>query len=184
MKIIFGIGNPEKKYADTRHNVGFRVVELLAERHGVRLARRRFRSRVGAGMLAGEKMLLVKPATYVNLSGEAAVALVEWYDCALDNFMVVCDDFNLAVGTMRVRRSGSGGGHNGLLSIIGRLGSQEFPRLRIGIGTEAAEHDRDFVLGPFLPEERGVVEESIRRGADALEVWIESGIDDCMNQFN
>jgi len=184
MKIVFGIGNPGKKYAGTRHNIGFRVVDLLAERHDVRLARRRFHSRVGGGIVAGEQVLLVRPSTYVNLCGEAAVALVNYYDCALDNFMVVCDDFNLALGTVRVRRFGGAGGHNGLLSIIEQLGSQDFPRLRIGIGSEPAEHDRDFVLAPFPPEEKETVEESIRTGADALEIWVESGVDACMNRYN
>jgi len=184
MKLVVGLGNPGRTYAQTRHNLGFRVVEALARRCGLRDWRRRFHSLAVEGILGGQDVMLMKPETYVNESGRAVRAAVDW--CRLDpqDVLVVCDDFNLPLGRLRVRGRGSSGGHKGLESVLQALGSQEVSRLRVGIGAEGAPRDRDFVLSRFAPEERDMVEEAIERAARAVEVWVEFGLERCQNEFN
>lgn len=184
MNIIVGIGNPGRKYADTRHNVGFMAVEELAHRHRFGRWRRRFHSLAVEGSICGAKVLLMKPETYVNESGRAVGDAMRWCGVPLHDIMVVCDDFNLPLGRLRVRRTGSSGGHNGLKSIFDHLNSDEVPRLRIGTGVDGGVHDRDFVLSGFSSEERAVAETVVERAVGALEVWLESGVEQCMNEFN
>jgi len=184
MKIIVGIGNPGKEYAETRHNIGFMVVDRLAADHGLGPWRARFHSRAAEGSVAGAKALLMKPETYVNESGRAVRAALDWCRVETHDVMIVCDDFNLALGRLRVRAQGSSGGHHGLDSILGSLGTADVPRLRIGIGTEQGERGRDFVLSTFSAAERPIVEEAVRRAASAIEAWLQSGIESCQNQFN
>jgi len=184
MKIIVGIGNPGREYADTRHNIGFMVAERLAADHRLGPWRARFHARVAEGNLAGARALLIKPETYVNESGRAVRAALDWCRAEPQDVMVVCDDFNLALGRLRVRAQGSSGGHHGLDSIIGSLGTADVPRLRLGIGTEQGGRGRDFVLSTFSAAERPIVEEAVRRAAQAVEVWLNSGIESCQNQFN
>ncbi len=184
MKIIVGIGNPGKEYAETRHNIGFMVADRLAADHGLGPWRARFHGRAAEGTVAGMKALVLKPETYVNESGRAVRAAMDWCRVEPQDVLVVCDDFNLALGRLRARGQGSSGGHHGLDSIIGSLGTADVPRLRIGIGTAQGGRDRDFVLSTFSSAERPVVEEAVRRAARAVEVWLKSGIESCQNQFN
>jgi PTH1 family peptidyl-tRNA hydrolase len=183
MKIIVGIGNPGKEYAETRHNAGFMVVDRLAREHGIGPWRSRFHSRAAEGSVRGAKVLLMKPETYVNESGRAVRAAVDWCRVEAPDVMIVCDDFNLALGRLRVRPRGRSGGHHGLDSILAALGA-EAPRLRIGIGTEEGGRGRDFVLSTFSAAERPVLDEAVQRAVRALEVWLESGMKRCQNEFN
>jgi PTH1 family peptidyl-tRNA hydrolase len=185
VKIVLGIGNPGDEYAGTRHNCGFRVVDLLADRAGVRLRRGRVRARLATARLDAETVLLVEPDTYVNVSGEVVPTLLREQGAAPADLLVVCDDLNLAPGTIRVRAQGSAGGHHGLESIIAALGGAEaFPRVRIGIGSPAFGDAADYVLAPFPKAERAVMEEAFARAADAATCWASKGIAACMNAFN
>ena len=183
MKIIVGVGNPGKEYAETRHNAGFMVVDRLAREHGIGPWRRRFHSRAAEGSVRGAKVLLVKPQTFVNESGRAVRAAVDWCRAEIPEVMIVCDDFNLPLGRLRVRPQGSSAGHHGLDSILAALGAEP-PRLRIGIGIEQGGRGRDFVLSTFSVAERPVLEEAVGRAVRALEVWLESGMERCQNEFN
>jgi len=184
MKIIVGIGNPGKRYAGTRHNVGFVVVDRLAGRLGIRRWRRRFHAQAAEGTYRGEQVLLLKPETYVNESGRAAAAAVHWCRVSLRDVMVVCDDFNLEIGRLRVRGKGSSGGHKGLASIAAHLQSDAVPRLRIGIGAAGSNEAREYVLSFFSAAEREIVEETVARAVEALQVWMESGLAECQNKYN
>ena len=185
MKIVVGIGNPGKQYAGTRHNVGYRVVESLAAKLGAGSGRERFESVVQDTVIDGEKLLLMRPLTYVNLSGMAVRRAMDWFGGAPEDVMVVADDMNLPVATIRVRQRGSGGGHHGLESIIDHLGTIDFPRIRIGIGSPGPHIDgADYVLSRFADEEEKLVAESCNRAADAVLVWARRGIEQCMNEFN
>ena len=184
MKIIVGIGNPGKRYADTRHNIGFTVVDRLAGRLGISGWRRRFHAQAAEGTYRGERVLLLKPETYVNESGRAVAAAVHWRRVALHDVMVVCDDFNLDLGRLRVRGNGSSGGHKGLASIAAHVASDEVPRLRIGIGAAGPNEAREYVLSFFSAAERQIVEEVVAHAVRALEVWMESGLAECQNKYN
>jgi PTH1 family peptidyl-tRNA hydrolase len=184
MKIVVGLGNPGPKYARTRHNMGFMVVDRLAERLGIRVEGRRFHALLGERAVDGEDLLLVKPLTYVNESGRTVAELQKNYSCPLESIMVICDDLNLPMGRLRIRRKGSSGGHNGLESIISRLGRGDFPRLRIGIGHPSQGEAREYVLSPFLREEEEALEKALDRAYEAVQAWIRGGIEDCMKGFN
>ena len=184
MKIIVGIGNPGKQYTRTRHNIGFMVLDRLAEERRFGPWRRRFHALCVEGRVADEKVLLMKPDTYVNESGRAVRAAVDWCRVAPQDIMVVCDDFNLSLGRLRVRGGGSSGGHNGLKSIADCVATEDVPRLRIGIGSERESSDRDFVLAPFLPDECDAAEQVVARSARALETWLEHGLERCQNEYN
>jgi len=186
MKIILGIGNPGDAYAGTRHNCGFRVVDLLAERAGVSLRRGRVRARFATARVGAAPVLLVEPETYVNGSGEVVPTLLREQGASPADLLVVCDDLNLPAGAIRVRALGSAGGHHGLESIGAALGgTPEFPRVRIGIGAPAAGRDAaDYVLEPFPKAEREAMEAAFARAADAATCWAERGIEACMNAFN
>jgi len=180
---VLGLGNPGEEYRATRHNVGFRVLECLAAEAGEEFSRRRFNSLVAEVRLGGEKVLLCEPQTYMNNSGRAARAVLDFYKLEPARMLVVCDDFHLDLGRIRARRGGSAGGHNGLESVEGGLGTQDFPRLRLGIG-EARGDSVDYVLGRFRAEAEEVISEAIRRAAGAVRCWAEEGLDACMNRFN
>lgn len=184
-KLIFGLGNPGRRYSRTRHNLGFEVVGCLSRRHGIRLGRGRFRCSQGQGEIDECPVVLIRPHTYVNLSGQTVAGAVRFYQLDHHEIMVICDDLNLDLGELRLRRSGSPGGHHGLESIIERLGTQEFPRLRIGIGNPPLGMEGfDYVLSRFPREEREQASEMIERAADAVEVWVSLGIEEAMNRFN
>lgn len=185
MKLIVGLGNPGRAYDGTRHNVGFDVLSILAERTGSQVRRQRFLGEVAQVTLRGSSALLLWPLTWMNLSGSSVLAARDFYKIDHTNILVICDDFQLALGTIRLRGSGSGGGQNGLADVLARLGSTAIPRLRIGIGPVASGwKTADFVLGKFAPHERPDVEIALERAADAVEEWVALGIDAAMNRFN
>ena len=187
MRLILGLGNPGEPYRDTRHNVGFRVVEELARRWQVPVDRLECNSLAGSKTGEGEDILLVKPQTYMNRSGYAARCFAERHTLDPAAVLVVYDEVNLPLGKLRVRRSGSPAGHRGLESIIENLRTSEIPRLRLGVAPEGGVQYADladFVLAPFAPEERGAVEEMIRRAADACEMWVGEGMEAAMRGFN
>ncbi len=184
-RLILGLGNPGAQYAPTRHNVGFWTVDLLAERHGIELKTRRHSSKLGVGLIAGVPVALAKPQTYMNLSGEAARALLQAYHLQPEQMLVIFDDIWLAPGVVRVRAKGSAGGHNGMKSIINALGTEAFPRVRIGIGQPPEAMDlADYVLSPPPPDERELLLQAVQRAADACEAWLAEPIEQVMNRFN
>jgi PTH1 family peptidyl-tRNA hydrolase len=184
MKIIVGLGNPGAKYAGTRHNVGFDVIDSLAADPSCGRPREKFQSLVAEVKLGAEAVLLVKPQTFMNLSGRAAREVLDFYKLTPADFLVVCDDFNLPLGKLRARASGSHGGQNGLRSVQECLGTDAYPRMRIGVGQPAAGEAIDFVLSRFKPGERAAAEEAVARAAQAAAVWVTDGIAACMNRFN
>lgn len=187
VKLVVGLGNPDRHYTHNRHNVGFMCVERFARRHSISISQRQSRSRVGAGEFEGIEVVVARPQTYMNLSGEALAALCKKHRVELEDVLVVCDDLDLALGRIRLRAEGSAGGHNGLKSIIASLGTRDFARLRIGIGRPgecARESVVDYVLGDFSRDEREVLEEVLDRAADAVDCWVKYGIGAAMNRFN
>jgi len=184
MKIITGLGNPGRQYKDTRHNIGFMVMEELASRYKVEKQESKFEAIIGHITLDGHKVLLVKPLTYMNLSGNSVQPLIHWYKLTLDNLIVVYDDMDLPLGTIRIRPTGGSGGHKGIKSIMERLSSAEFARVRLGIGRPEQRDAVDWVLGRFTDQEQPLLKETVRRAADALEKWVKSGIVDTMNTYN
>ena len=184
MKVVVGLGNPGPKYAGTRHNVGFGVIDYLAAAPGCGPFRSKFQAQVAELTVDGEPVLLVKPETFMNLSGRAVRQVVDFYKVPLVDLMVVSDDFNLPLGKLRVRAKGSHGGQNGLRDIQQQLGTDEYPRLRIGVGQPGPGEAVDHVLSRFRPGERAAVEEAIAKAADAVLVWARRGLAACMNQAN
>jgi PTH1 family peptidyl-tRNA hydrolase len=186
LKIILGIGNPGREHEGTRHNVGFRVVDRIARSTGAEFGRKRFKGLMGEGTFGGTRLLLVKPQTYVNLSGECAREVLDYHEAGLESFLVVTDDVNLPLGGLRFRPRGSSGGHRGLESIIGRLGTDEFPRLRVGVGRPGAQEDDlvGHVLGTFSRDEAELAERAEDRAAEAALEWVRSGPEVCMNLYN
>lgn len=183
MKILVGLGNPGKEYRRTRHNVGFRVIDAVAARYGGKASLRRVRSRLAKVELAGVPVVLAKPQTYMNNSGRAVSALLEAYGCDGEDLLVVCDDFHLELGMLRIRRQGSSGGQKGLRSIMDTLGSGDFARLRIGIGPPKGD-PVEFVLDEFTKAEAPLVGEAVARAAEACAVCVSQGIEAAMSAFN
>ncbi len=185
MKLIVGLGNPGRRYAGTRHNVGFEVVAEVARRLGAEKPRARFDGEVVEAKMAGEKLVLLCPATYMNRSGASVLAARDFYKLGNDEILIVCDDINLPLARLRVRMKGSSGGQKGLADVISRLGTEDLSRLRVGIGSPPEGWDAaDYVLGRFTREEQAEIEPAILRAADAAVAWARDGIDMCMNQFN
>ncbi len=186
MYIIAGLGNPGKKYEGTRHNIGWQVMDELADKHRIRIMESRFKGLVGKGVIGGEKVLLLKPLTYMNLSGESIGEAVRFYKIdETSRLIVVSDDISLDVGQLRMRKKGSAGGHNGLKNTISHLGSEEFMRIRIGVGDKPAGSDLvDYVLGSFSKEEKKILDETKRNAVLAIETIISDGIDKAMNLYN
>lgn len=186
MYLIAGLGNPEKKYEKTRHNIGFEAVTHLAAKHSVSLSKSKFRAVYGEGIIGGEKAIISMPQTYMNLSGDSVAEMAAFYKIPPANIIIIHDDISLTPGRLRIRGKGSAGGHNGLKSIIARLGSDEFARIKIGVGAPThAEYDlADFVLGKFSPEEQKIIAPILENAVDAVECMIKSGIDRAMNKYN
>lgn len=184
MKIVVGLGNPGSKYTGTRHNIGFEVADYLARTPAAGPWRAQFQSKVLELSEAGTKVLLVKPETFMNLSGKAVRQIVDFYKLTTDELMIVSDDFNLPLGKLRVRAKGSHGGQNGLRNIQEQLGTDAYPRLRIGVGQPDAGEAVDFVLSKFKPGERHAVEAAVADAADAVLIWIRAGLEPCMNRYN
>jgi peptidyl-tRNA hydrolase, PTH1 family len=185
MKMVVALGNPGRKYEGTRHNIGFAVAAELARRHSTGRPRNGFQAELVEAELNGEKALLVLPQTFMNLSGTSALAARDFYKLANEHLLVVCDDFNLPLGMLRLRGQGTAGGQKGLADILRRLSTDEVPRLRIGVGPVPASWDPvDFVLSRFTKNELPEIELSIVRAADAVEVWATKGLAESMNRFN
>ncbi len=183
--LIVGLGNPGDQYATTRHNIGFLCVDSVAERASIKFERAHRLVAVGEGALQGSTIVVAKPSTYVNESGQAARWLLRHYDARPQNLLVVYDDMNLQLGKLRLRPTGSAGGHNGMKSIIRAIGTNEFPRLRIGIGRPPqGTGDVEYVLGRMPPDERKAVDEAVERAAEAVACLINEGIIEAMNQYN
>jgi PTH1 family peptidyl-tRNA hydrolase len=189
-QLIVGLGNPGPKYDRTRHNVGFEIVDLLAQRWQISLSeQKKFQGIVGEGIGSGsQKVRLLKPQTYMNNSGQAIRAVVDWYKLPPESVLVIYDEMDLPVGKLRMRLSGSAGGHNGMKSTIAHLGTQVFPRLRIGIGSARdGERDRDtvsHVLGKFSPQDAKIIAEVIQLAADAVELSLRQGVEKAMSLYN
>ena len=184
--LVVGLGNPGEKYENTRHNVGFLTVDELAERARVPVQKLKHRALTNTLEVGSVKVLLMKPVTYMNLSGEAVRQAVQFYKLPPERVLVVCDDVSLPVGRLRLRRSGSAGGHNGLRSIIGQLHSDQFPRLKIGVGQKPhPDYDlADWVLGKFSKEDRKAIDAAVERSLDALQCALSQGIDQAMSRYN
>jgi PTH1 family peptidyl-tRNA hydrolase len=184
MKVVVGLGNPGSRYAATRHNVGFAVVDGLAEAPSFGKFRSQFTAQVGELMEGNEKVLLVKPETFMNLSGRCVRQIVDFYQVPLPDLLVVCDDVNLPLGKLRARARGTHGGHNGLRDIQNHLGTTEYARLRIGVDNPGEREMTDHVLGRFRPGEKSVIEEALGLAIQAVSTWIQQGIEVCMNRYN
>jgi len=184
MKIVVGLGNPGKKYDGTRHNVGFAVVDALAEGPGVSAFQDRFEAEIAEFHEADGKVLLVKPATFMNLSGRAVRQVLDFYQLTPADLLVVCDDINLPLGKLRFRARGTHGGHNGLRDIQSHLGTTEYARLRIGVDAPDEDGTVDHVLSRFRPSERPIMKEAIEEAVQGAVLWLRDGIEKCMNQYN
>lgn len=185
MKLIVGLGNPGKEYAQTHHNVGFMVLDRLAQKNGIEVIDLKGKALTGKGMICGEKVLLAKPQTYMNLSGEAVRALSDYYKIEPQDILIIYDDIDLEPGKMRVRKSGSAGSHNGMKSIVQHLGTTEFPRLRVGIGGKPEGWDlADYVLSKIVPESDKELSAGIANAADAVELILREGMQEAMNRYN
>ena len=185
MKLIVGLGNPGKDYANSRHNLGFRCVNRLAKQNDISIDKRQCRARTGVGTIAGSDLILAKPQTYMNRSGESVSLLVRRFNVAPEDLLIIYDDLDLPLGKIRLRPEGSSGGHKGMESIIACLGHESFSRLRVGISRPQGEHDTiDHVLGKFSPSEKDLVEETIRIAAEAACCYLTDGITAAMNKYN
>ena len=186
MHIIVGLGNPGREYARTRHNVGFDVIDVLSEKLGIALTKIAMHGLIGEGFAGGEKVILVKPQTYMNLSGQCVTELVNWYKAPMENVMVIYDDIDLPLGKLRLRASGSAGTHNGMRSVIGLLGRQDFPRLRVGVGKKPEGWElADWVLSHYQTEEdRKTQFEAFLLAADTVIDWVKNGWDSAMRTAN
>ena len=184
--LIVGLGNPGEKYENTRHNVGFQVADELAQRQNAPIQKLRFKALTNLLTIAGEKVLVMKPVTYMNLSGEAVRPAADFYKIPPDHVVVISDDTALPVGRLRIRKGGSAGGHNGLKSIIQHLGSDQFPRLKIGVGEKPhPDYDMaDWVLGKFTGQDAKTMDAAIVRAADGVECILKEGAERAMNRFN
>ena len=186
MFIIAGLGNPGKEYEGTRHNVGFDVIDRLADRYNISVEERKHRAFCGKGMIAGQKVILVKPQTFMNLSGESIRSVLEYYKVdETSEFLVIFDDISLDVGQIRIRKKGSAGGHNGIKNIIAQIGTTEFQRIKIGVGEKPKKYDlADYVLGHFSKAEREQMEEGYERAVKAVELIVNGQTDEAMNEYN
>ncbi len=186
MRIIVGLGNPTLKYSKTRHNVGFETIDVLSKKHKIKVKKNQFKALIGEGFINGEKVILVKPMTYMNKSGEAVKEIVDYYKVnPNEDLIVISDDLNLDVGVLRLRSKGSAGGHNGLKSIIKCVGTESFDRVRIGVGKVPANRDViTHVLSRFGKEDRKIVKESFIVSAQAIECVITDGMEKAMSKFN
>ena len=185
MFFIIGLGNPGLKYAATRHNAGFEVVERIGYDHVIKLDKKKHQAIIGHGVIAGEKVVLVKPQTYMNLSGESVRDLLTFYKETPDSIIVIYDDTSISLGSLRIRSQGSHGGHNGIKDIIRCLGTDVFKRIRIGVGEKPPHYDlADYVLSRFEPSEIPVIKETIERASQAVDEIIKNGELEAMNKYN
>ena len=191
MKLIVGLGNPGRIYAHNRHNAGFRCLNYFARLHSIRFDHRQCRARVGLAEAKGEKLLLAKPGTFMNLSGNSVACLVHKHDIPLSNLLVIYDDLDLPLGKIRLRQSGGSGGHKGMNSNVSALGSEDFPRIRVGIGRPQVEEQSmsedaivNYVLSDFSPQEEATIKPVIATVSEVIDCFITEGIEAAMNKFN
>lgn len=184
MYVIVGLGNPGEKYAGTRHNIGFDVIDFYAQNKNIEIKRQKYKALIGEGFIENQKVLLVKPQTYMNRSGESVGDIVNYYKLPLENLLIVYDDIDLEAGKLRLRPKGSAGTHNGMRSILSNLQEDKFSRLRIGIGQPEGEDLVEFVLEKFPKEQKEDIQETIKRAVKAIDVFLSKGIYEAMNQFN
>lgn len=183
MHLIVGLGNPGKKYENTKHNAGFWVIDRLAELMGIPVDKKSCSSLLGMGMYEGKKVLLAKPQTYMNLSGEAVIQIINYYD-NIDDLLIIHDDLDLSEGSLRFKEGGGLAGHNGLKSIAQHLHSNDFDRLRVGIGRPEHQKVVNYVLEPFVKGKQELVDQAIQDSSSGVKIWLEDGIQKAMNQFN
>lgn len=185
MKVIVGLGNPGKKYAQTRHNIGYKVVDSLADKINCSISREDFHACIGYTRIGDEKICLMKPTTFMNLSGKSVKSIMDYYNLTPQHFLIILDDVELPLGSLRLRPQGSSGGHKGLQSIIDCCKANTFPRLRLGIGKPSQPMDlADYVLIPFEETEKPIVDKMLQEASSAVESWILYGIEITMNRFN
>ena len=184
MYIIAGLGNPGRRYANTRHNLGFITADLLARENDIKINKIKHKALVGEGTISGQSVLLMKPQTYMNLSGESIREALEYYKIDIENLLVIYDDIDIPTGKIRVRKKGSSGTHNGMRSIIYSIETDQFPRIRIGIGGERKTGLISFVTGGFNKEEKEILENAVTRAAKAAELYLLSGIEKAMAEYN
>lgn len=185
MYLIAGLGNPTKEYDKTRHNVGFAVIDTLADKYRIDVSEKKHKALCGKGVIEGRKVLLVKPQTFMNLSGESIRAAVDYYKIEPEDIIVIYDDISLDPGQLRIRLKGSAGGHNGIKNIIAHLGTQEFPRIKVGVGAKPPRMDlADYVLSWFSPDEQKLMDEAFKEAAEAAVSMMTDGAERAMNHYN
>lgn len=187
MYMVVGLGNPGRKYMNTRHNIGFEVIDAFCAKNNIKFKSSKFRAEIGTGMVGGEKIVAVKPTTYMNLSGEAVRPIADYYDIPPENIIVVSDDKSMELGKLRTRKNGSAGGHNGLKSIILNLNTDQFPRIKIGIGESKSENHEaicNFVLGKFSKAETEILIDSAIRAVRAIEEIINNDVQSAIQKYN
>jgi PTH1 family peptidyl-tRNA hydrolase len=185
MHIIAGLGNPTKQYEGTRHNVGFETIDRIADANGIKVDTKKHKALCGSGYIDGEKVILAKPQTFMNLSGESLRELTDYYKVSPEDVIVIYDDISLDVGQLRIREKGSAGGHNGIKSIIAHLGTQEFPRIKVGVGEKPKGWDlADYVLGRYSTEDRKIIDEAQKDAAEAVRLMVSGEIRTAMNRYN
>lgn len=185
MYLIIGLGNPEEEYARTRHNMGFDTINLIANKHKIEMNRTKFNSIFGSGTISGEKVILVKPQTYMNLSGQAVREFVNFYKVEKSNLIVIYDDMDIEIETIKIRKKGGAGTHNGMKSVIQEIGSEEFPHVRVGIGKPVYKDDMiNYVIGKITDEEYARLSNGVKKAELAVEAIITNGIDNAMNKYN
>lgn len=186
MYIIVGLGNPGKDYTNTRHNIGFDVIDKLAEKENIGVLEKKHKAIIGKGYIDGQKVVLVKPQTYMNLSGESVREVVDYYKIdETEELIIISDDISLEPGQLRIRKKGSAGGHNGLKNIISHLGHDEFQRVKMGVGEKPKGYDlADYVLGHFTGDERKIMDKAATEAADAIKMMMREGADAAMNVYN
>ena len=186
MFVIVGLGNPSKEYENTRHNIGFDTIDAIADKYHIQVAELKHKAKIGKGYIGGDKVILAKPLTFMNLSGESVRAIIDYYKLDVETeLVVISDDISLLPGQLRIRKRGSAGGHNGLKNIIQHVGGDNFQRIRMGVGEKPKEYDLvDWVLGHFNKEDRKAVDEAIQKAVQAVEIILTDGADAAMNEFN
>lgn len=185
MKLIVGLGNPGIRYARTRHNIGFLVIDRLSDRWGIPVRKEKWKGLTGEGHVRGERVVLLKPETYMNLSGESVRPAMDWLKCGTEELLIIYDDLDLPPGRIRLRMKGSAGGHKGVQSIIDHLGTREFNRIRIGIGRpDGPVSVPDYVLSPFTGEEEEKMADAVDRSCSAVEMWLDKPFPEVMNVYN
>ena len=185
MHLIVGLGNPTKQYEGTRHNVGFETIDRIAAENQIRVEEKKHKALYGSGYIEGEKVILAKPQTFMNLSGESVRELSDYYKIPAENIIVIYDDISLDVGQLRIRKKGSAGGHNGIKSIISHLGTNVFPRIKVGVGEKPSGYDlADYVLGHFSKDDRAKMQEGYTRAMHAAEMLVAGDVEQAMNEYN